>query len=71
MRCHKLNMFVVAGCLNLKSDGAEQLSKLCDPKRILLLEIDIRRKESLSSMLHTISDFFTENPHMGKLICLK
>lgn len=60
-------MFVVAGCLNLKSDGAMQLAEICDPKRVLLIELDLRSKESLSAMLQTVVQLLNNNPQMGKL----
>lgn len=49
LRCQQLNMFVVAACLDLRSDGARQLSAALDPKCSLVLALDLCDSDSIGA----------------------
>jgi short chain dehydrogenase len=46
LKCHALNMTVVAACHNECSEGARQLQQKCS-KRLRVIELDITKKESV------------------------
>lgn len=56
----KLNMFVCATCLNSSSEGARKLVEQCDPKRLFLVELDIRKHDSILRVENTIMDLIND-----------
>lgn len=63
---HELNMFVVAGCLNVKSEGAQNLIERCNAKRFLLTELDIRKSASILHAEKTVLSLLSNNRDLGK-----
>lgn len=62
----KLNMYVVAACLNTNSEGARKLLEQCDPKRFLLVELDIRKSASILHIEKTVINLLASNTELGK-----
>ncbi|XP_031637542.1 D-beta-hydroxybutyrate dehydrogenase, mitochondrial [Contarinia nasturtii] len=60
----KLNMFVCAACLNTRSEGALQLLAQCNPKRFLLLELDIRKSASILHIEKTITNLLQSDDNL-------
>lgn len=63
----KLNMFVVAACLNTNSDGARKLLEQCNPKHFLLVELDIRKSASILHIEKTIINLLASDNTLGKV----
>lgn len=61
----KLNMFVVAACLNTNSDGARKLLEQCNPKHFLLVELDIRKSASILHIEKTIINLLASDSSLG------
>lgn len=61
----KLKMFVCATCLNTNSEGARQLLSQCNPNRLQLLELDIRKCASILHIEKTLSNLLNDN-NLGK-----
>ncbi|CAD6994437.1 unnamed protein product [Ceratitis capitata] len=64
MYCHSLNMTVISACHNVNSDGARLLRELDDSKRMLTIEVDLLKEETithayqyLTDMLHTNNEY--------------
>lgn len=64
----KLKMFVCAACLNTCSEGAQKLLAQCDPKRLLLIELDIRKSASILHIEKTIMNLLSNNTSLGKIL---
>lgn len=62
----KLNMYVCAACLNTNSEGAQKLLEQCDPKRFLLVELDIRKSASILHIEKIIMNLLANNSSLGK-----
>lgn len=62
----KMDMYVVAACLNTNSDGARKLLEQCDPKRFLLVELDIRKSASILHIEKTVINLLASNTDLGK-----
>lgn len=62
----KMNMYVVAACLNTNSEGARKLLDQCDPKRFLLVELDIRKSASILHIEKTVINLLASNTDLGK-----
>lgn len=68
----KLKMFVCAACLNTSSEGAQKLLAQCDPKRLLLIELDIRKSASILHIEKTIMNLLSSNSDLGMILfCLR
>lgn len=67
LQCDKLNMFVCAACLNVNSDGALKLREKCDPKRFLLMELDLRKTASILHAERTILTLLSNDLSLGKI----
>lgn len=65
---HELNMFVVAGCLSEKSEGAQMLLDRCNAKRFVLMELDIRKSASILHAEKTLLSLLTNNRDLGEFI---
>lgn len=63
----ELNMFVCAACLNMDSEGARKLLEQCDPKRILLIELDIRKSASILHIEKTITNLLSNDSNLSKI----
>lgn len=61
----KLNMYVCAACLNTNSEGARKLLEQCDPKRFLLVELDIRKSASILHIEKTVLNLLSSNNNLG------
>lgn len=61
----KLNMFVCAACLNTNSDGAQKLLEQCDPKRFLLVELDVRKSASILHIEKTVLNLLSRHTELG------
>lgn len=46
--CHSLNMTVVSGCHNCKSDGAKLLQSVPDRTRMIMVEIDLLKRDTIT-----------------------
>lgn len=62
----KLNMYVVAACLNTNSEGAQKLLEQCDPKSFLLVELDIRKSASILHIEKTMINLLARDNNLGK-----
>lgn len=62
----KLNMYVVAACLNTNSEGARKLLEQCNSKRFLLVELDIRKSASILHIEKTMINLLASNNNLGK-----
>lgn len=62
----KMNMYVVAACLSTNSEGARKLLEQCDPKRFLLVELDIRKSASILHIEKTVINLLASNSDLGK-----
>lgn len=62
----KLNMFVVAACLNTNSDGAQKLLEQCNPKTFLLVELDIRKSASILHIEKIVMNLLARDNTLGK-----
>lgn len=60
----KLNMFVCAACLNTNSDGARKLLEQCNPKRFLLVELDIRKSASILHIEKTMLNLLASDSNL-------
>lgn len=67
----KLNMFVCAACLNITSEGAQKLLAQCNPNRLLLVELDIRKSASILHIEKTVMNFLSRNNNLGTNLPLK
>lgn len=67
LHCDKLNMFVCAACLNVNSEGALKLREKCDPKRFLLIELDLRKSASILHVKETITTLLSNDNSLGIL----
>lgn len=65
MHCYDMNMFVIAACYDLSSDGAKNLQIYCEEKRFLLVQLDIRRMESIQMVYGTVCALLKSNPVLG------
>lgn len=45
--CHSLNMTVVSGCHNCQSEGAKLLQSVSDPKRMITVELDLLKHDTI------------------------
>lgn len=61
----KLNMFVCAACLNTNSEGAQKLLEQCDPKRFLLVELDVRKSASILHIEKTVMNLLSRHTDLG------
>lgn len=61
----QLNMFVCAACLSMNSEGARKILEQCNPNRLLLIELDIRKSASILHVEKTITNLLTNNTHLG------
>lgn len=59
-------MFVCAACLNTNSEGAQKLLEQCDPKRFLLVELDVRKSASILHIEKTVMNLLTRHADLGK-----
>ncbi|XP_055324349.1 D-beta-hydroxybutyrate dehydrogenase, mitochondrial isoform X2 [Sitodiplosis mosellana] len=59
-----LNMFVCAACLNTCSEGAQKLLDQCNPKRLLLVELDIRKSASILHIEKTIMNLLSSDSNL-------
>lgn len=64
----KLNMYVVAACLNTNSEGARKLLEQCNPKHFLLTELDIRKSASILHIEKTILNLLASDSNLGNHI---
>lgn len=64
LRCHRLNMFVVAACQNLQSPGAQQLATLLPPARHRLVQLDLCNLASIHHVRHTIETLLADQPRL-------
>lgn len=64
----KLNMYVVAACLNTNSDGAQKLLDQCNPKHFLLVELDIRKSASILHIEKTLLNLLASDNKLGNNI---
>lgn len=62
----KMNMYVVAACLNTNSEGARKLLEQCDPKHFLLVELDIRKSASILHIEKTVINLLASNTDLRK-----
>lgn len=60
LKCYELGLFVVAGCLNVDSDGARKLTNLSHD-RIVVTEIDIRNNACIEAARDKVNDLLTRN----------
>lgn len=67
LHCDKLNMYVCAACLNINSEGALKLREKCDPKRFLLIELDLRKTASILHAERTILSMLSNDLNLGML----
>lgn len=69
MYCNlKLNMFVCAACLNTNSEGAQKLLDHCDPKRFLLVELDVRKSASILHIEKTVMNLLSRHTDLGTIL---
>ncbi|XP_055906244.1 D-beta-hydroxybutyrate dehydrogenase, mitochondrial [Eupeodes corollae] len=45
--CHSLNMTVISGCHSCKSEGAKLLQSVSDPKRMITVELDLLKQDTI------------------------
>jgi hypothetical protein len=67
VKCYNLGMTVVAGCLNLKSEGALKLNDLDKEFRVHLCEIDITMCEKIYQAYKIVSAIIDENEDYGNI----
>lgn len=60
-------MFVCAACLNTNSEGAQKLLEQCDPKRFLLVELDVRKSASILHIEKTVMNLLSRHNDLGRL----
>lgn len=65
LHCNNLNMFVCAACLNVNSEGALKLREKCDPKRFMLMELDLRKSASILHAQRTILTLLLNDGSLG------
>ncbi|XP_054733328.1 short-chain dehydrogenase/reductase family 9C member 7 [Anastrepha obliqua] len=59
--CHSLNMTVVSACHNVNSDGARLLQNLNDPKRMIPIEVDLLKQETITRAFQCVTDLLRTN----------
>ncbi|XP_037047920.1 D-beta-hydroxybutyrate dehydrogenase, mitochondrial [Bradysia coprophila] len=60
IKCHELGLFVIAGCLNVESDGAKKLTSYAN-NRMIVAEVDIRNNGSIKAAGDKVSDLLIRN----------
>jgi 3-hydroxybutyrate dehydrogenase len=65
LKCHALNMTVVAACHSERSEGAQQLQQKCS-KRLRVIELDITKKESVVRAHKFVGNMLAEDQTMSK-----
>lgn len=60
VKCHELGLFVVAGCLNLGSDGGKKLAENYD-NRMVVTQLDIRNNGSIERAWKQVNDLIVQN----------
>lgn len=60
-------MFVCAACLNTSSEGAKMLLAQCNPTRLLLVELDIRKSASILHIEKTIMNLLSSDKNLGTI----
>lgn len=59
--CHSLNMTVISACHNVTSKGAVMLQHLNDPKRMIIIELDLLKPETITNAYHCLTDLLTKH----------
>ncbi|XP_067618793.1 D-beta-hydroxybutyrate dehydrogenase, mitochondrial [Eurosta solidaginis] len=59
--CHSLNMTVISACHNANSEGARLLRNLKDPKRMITVEVDLLKPDTIEHVFQYINDFLSIN----------
>ncbi|XP_017475092.1 PREDICTED: D-beta-hydroxybutyrate dehydrogenase, mitochondrial [Rhagoletis zephyria] len=54
--CHTLNMTVISACHNINSEGAHLLRNLNDPKRMITIEVDLLKQETITHAFQYVTD---------------
>ncbi|KAI8130456.1 Transcription factor kayak [Lucilia cuprina] len=54
--CHALNMTVISACHNVNSEGAKMLQHLNDPKRMITIELDLLKPETIENTQQCLRD---------------
>uniref|UniRef100_A0A1A9W6I3 Uncharacterized protein n=1 Tax=Glossina brevipalpis TaxID=37001 RepID=A0A1A9W6I3_9MUSC len=60
--CHSLNMTVISACHNIKSNGARALQNLNDSKRIITIELDLLKPDTIRNAQHKLKELIDNNP---------
>ena len=66
VKCYNLGFTVIAGCLNLKSDGAQNLKTVDTDSRLHLCEIDTTMEEKIYRAYKFVKDVLDERPDYGE-----
>lgn len=69
LHAYELGFTVFAGCLNQRSEGAIELSKL--GRDLYILEVDITKDESVKRTLRQVEEYLINKPEKGKEIFCK
>lgn len=56
LKCYEMGFFVVAGCLNVESEGAKKLIELCGNAKMVVTEIDIRNNGSIEAVQNKVKE---------------
>ncbi|XP_069682628.1 estradiol 17-beta-dehydrogenase 2-like isoform X4 [Periplaneta americana] len=61
LHAHKLGFIVIAGCLNVHGEGAQQLQNLC-LERLHIIQLDVTNTTSIESAVQSVETILKENP---------
>ncbi|KAJ4447489.1 hypothetical protein ANN_09496 [Periplaneta americana] len=65
LHAHKLGFIVIAGCLNVHGEGAQQLQNLC-LERLHIIQLDVTNTTSIESAVQSVETILKENPKFRK-----
>lgn len=66
IKCHNLGMNVVACVLNKNSEGANSLTKNYGKSRFNILELDLKKSDTILKTHNSVEDLLNENNHLSK-----
>uniref|UniRef100_A0A1B0A8W3 Uncharacterized protein n=1 Tax=Glossina pallidipes TaxID=7398 RepID=A0A1B0A8W3_GLOPL len=61
--CHSLNMTVISACHNINSVGARSLQNLNDSKRIITIELDLLKPDTIQNAQQRIKELIDDNSY--------
>ncbi|XP_069682627.1 estradiol 17-beta-dehydrogenase 2-like isoform X3 [Periplaneta americana] len=67
LHAHKLGFIVIAGCLNVHGEGAQQLQNLC-LERLHIIQLDVTNTTSIESAVQSVETILKENPKFRRII---